>query len=267
MFDSHCHLHDDRIVADANTLLASARARGVRGFLLAGVSHAGWQVEHSIAKAHPDVFVSYGVHPQLVAEEAVAPQLEALAAELAKPTLIRPVAIGEIGLDAFTKERRSCLPRQSEVFREQLALARAYDLPVILHILKTHEEAIAIMKKDGLPKAGGVVHSYSGSEALLAAYLPLGLHISLAGSITFKTAVKAPAVARVIPRDRLLVETDAPDQTPEPRRPALNEPRFLEDIVAAIAAIRGESAEEVAAYTTENAHRLFRIDESHAARP
>ncbi len=267
MFDSHCHLHDDRIVADANALLAAARARGVKGFLLAGVSQAGWQVEHAIAREHADVFVSYGVHPQLVAEEDVTAQLDALANELKQPTLTRPVAIGEIGLDAFTKERRACLPRQSEVFRQQLAFARDYDLPVILHILKTHEEAIAIMKKDGLPRAGGVVHSYSGSEALLGAYLPLGLHISLAGSITFKTAVKAPAVARVIPRDRLLVETDAPDQTPEPRRPALNEPRFLEDIVAAIAAIRGEPATEVAAYTAANARRLFRIDESHAGRP
>jgi TatD DNase family protein len=257
MFDSHCHLHDDRIRADHDAMLDEARKDGVHGFLLAGVSPGGWIEEDAIARRHADVFVSYGVHPQLVAETDTRPMVRALDDELRAPKLTRPVAIGEIGLDAYTKDRRACLAEQSAIFRAQLALARAYDLPVILHVLKAHEEALLVLKKDGLPKAGGVVHSYSGSVALLESYLPLGLHISLAGSVTFKTAVKAPSVAKAIPADRLLVETDAPDQTPEPHRPGRNEPRYLKAIVAAIARIRGETPAQVAAYTTVNARRLF----------
>jgi TatD DNase family protein len=263
MFDSHCHLHDDRIRGDCATLLADARQSGVRGFLLAGVSPDGWIEEDRIARQNDDVFVSYGVHPQLVGAAPLMPMVRALDQELRAPTLRKPVAIGEIGLDGYTKERRAALSQQTEAFRAQLALARDHDLPVILHILKTHEEALHVLKKDGLPKGGGVVHSYSGSEALLAHYLPLGLHISLAGSVTFKTAVKAPAVARAVPKERLLVETDAPDQTPEPHRPARNEPRYLRSIVEAIARLRGEDPDALAAYTEQNARRLFRIDGFH----
>lgn len=257
MFDSHCHLHDDR-VTDHQRQIDDARRAGVRGFLLAGVSPNGWRDEDAIARKNADVFVSYGVHPQLVAESDV-PFVDALERELKTPSLTKPVAIGEIGLDAYTKERRATLDRQAQAFRAQLALARDHDLPVILHVLKTHEEALAILKRDGLPKAGGVVHSYSGSVDLLEQYLPLGLHISLAGSVTFKNAVKAPAVAKAVPRERLLVETDAPDQTPEPHRPHANEPRFLPDIVRAIAALRGEAPEELGDYTAVNARRLFRL--------
>ena len=247
------------MIGDHEAVLEQARAAGVTGFLLAGVSPDGWRDEDAIAKKNPDVYVSYGVHPQLVAETDTGPMVAALAAELARPTLTKPVAVGEIGLDAYTKERRAVLATQEGIFRAQLALAREYDLPVILHILKAHEEALKILRRDGLPKAGGVVHSYSGSEALLDAYLPLGLHISLAGSVTFKTAVKAPAVARKVPIDRLLVETDAPDQTPEPHRPGRNEPRYLKTIVEAIAEIRGTTPEALAHDTAVNALRLFRL--------
>ncbi len=234
--------------------LAEARALGVSGFLLAGVETEGWAEEARIAARHPDVFVSVGVHPQIVCDASAWAMVDALPAALSGA-----VAIGEIGLDAFTPERRARLALQTEIFRAQLALARERDLPVILHILRAHEPALAVLTRDGLPRAGGVVHSYSGSRALLDRYLPLGLHLSLCGTITYRTAVKAKAVAAAVPRERLLIETDAPDQTPERHRPGPNRPAFLPEIAAAIALTRGESAAELGRFTEENTRRLFRL--------
>jgi TatD DNase family protein len=265
MFDSHCHLHDPRIGAEAAAMIARARAAGVRGFLLAGVGPEGWPVEEALARAHPELAVAYGVHPQLVAEvdDAESERLiAALAATLSDGTRVRAVALGEIGLDGYG-ERRATLERQERAFRAQLALARAHDLPVVLHVLQAHARALEILRGDGLPKAGGVAHSYSGSSELVRDYCALGLHISFAGTVTYPNAPKIQAAARAVPKDRLLVETDAPFQTPYlapgGARPAQNEPAFLVAIVEALAQIRGEPVAGLAAYTEANARQLFKI--------
>ena len=265
MFDSHCHLHDDRIGANAPAMIARARAAGVTGFLLAGVGPDGWPVEESLARAYPELAVAYGVHPQLVAEvdDAESDRLvAALAATLDDRTRVRAVAVGEIGLDGYG-DRRSSLPRQERAFRAQLALARAHELPVVLHVLSAHARAIELLRADGLPRAGGVAHSYSGSSELVRDYCALGLHVSFAGPVTYPNAPKIQAAARAVPKGRLLVETDAPFQTPYlapgGTRPAQNEPSFLVAIVEALAQIRGEPADELGAYTEANARQLFQI--------
>jgi TatD DNase family protein len=262
MFDSHCHLHSDRVGALAGELIARARAAGVHGFLLAGVDPDGWHDEDALAAAHADVFVSYGVHPQIVAElddAATDAAVAALDRALARPPQrARLVAVGEIGLDAVGA-RKASLDRQERAFRAQLALARRHELPVALHVLDAHARALAVLADAGVPRAGGVVHSYSGSAELARDYLALGLHLSFAGPVANERARKTRAAAAVVPRERLLVETDAPDQTPAPHRPAPNEPAFLVAIVAALAQIRGEP--DVAAFTDANARRLFRISE------
>jgi len=235
MFDSHLHLATDEV-------LAAARAVGVNGFLLAGVEPTGWAEQKDIAHRHPDVLASVGIHPQVVDASTT---IDTLAA-----ALDGAVAIGEIGLDALTPERRALLPFQREVFRAQLALARERDLPVLLHILRTHEDALKILREDGLPKAGGVVHSYSGSVDLLDRYLPLGLHIALGASVTFHNATRSLAIAAAIPRDRLLIETDAPPNTPA----------FLPSVCAAVARCRNETVDEVARFTEENARRLLKVN-------
>jgi TatD DNase family protein len=167
------------------------------------------------------------------------------------------VAIGETGLDGVG-ERRARLADQEVVFRAQLALARERRLPLMLHILDAHGRAFEILRGDGVP-SGGVIHSYSGSAEMARDYLALGLSLSFAGSVTHPGAKRARAAAAVVPRDRLLVETDAPDQTPAPHRPGLNEPAYLGTIVSALAAARGEPAEEVARGTEGNARRLFGV--------
>jgi TatD DNase family protein len=257
VFDSHCHLHDARVGAEAEAQLERARARGVRGFLLAGVSPEGWREQERLRAAHADVAVAFGVHPQLVDEldeTETGFSISALGAALAW----RPHAIGEIGLDGHG-ERRASLERQERAFRAQLALARDANLPVVLHVLDAHARALEVLRSDGVPRAGGVVHSYSGSAELLRDYLALGLHVSFAGVVTNSHAPKIHAAARAAPGERLLVETDAPFQTPAQFRPSPNEPAFLVEIIAALAQIRGQSAEALARSTEENARRLFGV--------
>ena len=258
MFDSHCHLHDHRIGADADAQIARARRAGVRGFLLAGVGPDGWAEERKIAAAHPDVFFALGVHPQLVDElddEAADQATGRLAIELDRPGA---VAIGEIGLDG-AGERKLTLERQERAFRRQLAEARTRGLPVVLHVLQAHGRALEILKEDGVPRAGGVMHSYSGPADLVRDYAALGLMFSFAGPIANEKSKKTHKAAREVPRDRLLVETDAPFQTPVAHRPAQCEPAFLVAIVEALARIRGEDPAGLGLYTDANARRLFRI--------
>jgi TatD DNase family protein len=259
VFDSHCHLHDARVGDAAEAEILRARAAGVEGFLLAGVGPDGWPDQERLARAHPDLFVAYGVHPQLIDELDDAETdraVLALSETLASPSRVRAVAVGEIGLDGVGA-RRATLERQAGAFRRQLAESRAKDLPVVLHILQAHGRALEILKADGVPHAGGVVHSYSGSAELVRDYVGLGLSISFAGAITEANARKTHEAARVVPAERLLVETDAPFQTPRPFRPARNEPAFLVAIVDALAQIRGEAKAELARSTAENARRLF----------
>lgn len=272
MFDSHCHLHDDRMRAGAAQAVVRARQAGLSGLLLAGVDRDSWAeqdaLRRALATADFVIGVAYGVHPQILptlSETQLQQQLTALRSA-ALGTLIlngkllsKPHAIGELGLDAYTPETRAALPIQSRAFRDQLALARELDLPVVLHILRAHPDAVRILKSDGLPQAGGVVHSFSGSAELAKEYLRLGLHLSFGGAITSPHAPRLWAAAKLVPSERLLVETDAPDQTPWPMRPALCEPAFLPAVLAALARLRQQTPHELTAITETNARRLFRL--------
>ncbi len=260
-------------------VLSRARAAGVSGLLLAGVDVTDWRAQAALVAVPPtaaeegaaavpacafSVACAYGIHPQVVeqySDEELAQQLDTLACALQSkdPTLPRPHAVGELGLDALTPQRRQSLPRQERIFRAQLALARQHDVPLVLHILRTHGEALRVLRQDGVPRAGGVVHSYSGSADLVRDYVALGLSISFSGAITLPQATRLQRAACVVPLDRLLIETDAPDQTPLPHRPAANEPAFLPAVCAAIAAARSEDFNLVARSTAENARRLFLV--------
>lgn len=256
--DTHTHLQDPRVVDPAATWEA-ARAAGVGKTLLAGVDHEDWQRQEALAHLS-GVYFSAGLHPQRVAElgEAqVAGELDELSSWLsARPVEKAWLALGEIGLDGFGA-RRTTLPLQQDAFVRQLQLAQKLDLPVILHVLRAHEEALAILRRVGLPKAGGVVHSYSGSKELVPKYLDLGLYLSFGGSITWAPHNRAAEALLVCPLDRLLLETDTPDQTPLSRRPALNEPAFLPEIASVGAQIKGVSDVELCTITSRNAERLF----------
>lgn len=262
MIDSHCHLDDARFEVDRAEVINRARVAGVELFVLAGVDPAGWVAQERLVRSHADMVYSAGVHPQVVSslgEVDLAAALEALVSWFTRKEGAAPVALGETGLDRSPVSPPESFPRQTRAFRQQLALARDLDIPVILHILRMHEETLLILKKDGLPRAGGVVHSYSGSADLVPRYTSLGLHLAIPGTVSYLRAPKIWAAAAAIPDHLLLVETDAPDQTPEPHRPGRNEPAYLPAILSALARIRGCSEDDLVRQTTLNTRRLFRL--------
>jgi len=273
------------MAAVCDAAVERACAAGVSGVLLAGVDAPGWR-DAAVLQARLgdrlDVALAYGIHPEVVCELAepgqaggasrLDEQLTALArAARGEPLtageapLPLPHAIGELGLDG--REPKPAAPDrlvpQERVFRAQLALARELDLPLVLHVVRAHAPALRILQRDGVPRRGGVVHSYSGSAELAADYLRLGLHISFAGPVTYPEARRVHAAAKAVPSERLLVETDAPTQTPWGRRPAACEPAFLPDVLAALALHRGQPWAELAATTETNARRLFRISKAY----
>ncbi|MCK6502815.1 TatD family hydrolase [Myxococcota bacterium] len=255
MLDAHNHL--DRC-PDPAQALARARAAGVRGQVLAGVDPAGWASQAALA-GEPGLWACFGVHPWTAAaarDEDEPPLLEALVRALDGGLGVDPVGLGELGLDRGRQVAADSLPRQERLFRAQLALARERDLPVVLHVVRAHDRALAILRRDGLPAAGGMVHSASTPPEQVAAWLALGLHMSFAGGVTRHD--KARAAAARVPLERLLAETDAPDQPPAGRQGS-NEPAFLPDVVAALAEVHGLPPTALAARVEDNARRLFRL--------
>lgn len=263
MLDAHNHL--DRCPQPAQAL-ARARRAGVHAQVLAGVDPQGWVAQATLAR-EPDLWACFGIHPWTAAaarDEEEPALLAALEAALGGGLGVAPVGLGELGLDRGRQVGAESLPRQERLFRAQLAIARERDLPLMLHVVRAHDRALAILRRDGLPAAGGMVHSASTPSDQVPSWLALGLHLSFAGGVTHYEKVRA-AAARV-PLDRLLAETDAPDQAPAGRDPP-NEPAFLPDVVAALAEVHGLPPERLAAQVEANARRLFRLPPPASERP
>jgi TatD DNase family protein len=256
VFDTHCHL---QVLDDADAAIARAHAAGVTRMMLAGVAPSMWLADDQLAAKHDGLVVSYGVHPQVAGpcgDDSFDDFMGQLADRL-RGRGPRVVAVGEIGLDG-TDELRGSLDVQEKYFRAQLRLAREHDLPVALHVLRQHPRALKVLAEEHVDR--GVLHSCSASPELVQQYVALGFHISFSGSVTWHDgANKAARAAAVVPRDRLVVETDAPDQTPEPHRPGRNEPAFLVAIVQSVAHLWGVDLAEAARLTDDNARRLFNL--------
>lgn len=258
--DTHCHLDDSAFDADRDAMFARAHAAGVTGFVLAGVDRDSWIRQRALVRSRTDCVRAAGVHPMIVGrfafdEPALRAQLDALHAEFRDDGAA--VAVGETGLDAHFVDA-STLDVQLRAFREQLALARALDVPVVLHVLGrgTHARAIDVLRSDGLPARGGIVHSFSGSADVAQIYQRLGLVCSFAGAVARPAAAKVHAACRAIADDRLMVETDAPDQAP-PGTPSRMEPARLGEVADAMARVRGTTSAILLARSAATARRLF----------
>jgi len=259
MIDAHCHLDSDRLGTSADAVVADARAIGVEDIVMAGVDPTGWAAQRELARRLPRLHTVFGIHPQIIAE-LDCESLEAMYIALEEALIAhRPVALGETGLDRLTPASKAALGPQTNAFREQLRLARRFELPVVLHLLRADEQALAVLGEEGLPAAGGVVHSFSGSAEFAKKLLALGLHLSFAGTLTFAQSRRLREAALITPADRLLVETDTPDQTPVPHRGEPNRPALLPLVIAALAEVRGQSFEALAELTATNARRLFAL--------
>ena len=255
MIDSHCHLADDAFVKDASGVVSRARAAGLTGALC--ILDAGNDEEVArglrLRSEWPELRFTVGVHPHHAARFA-APGA-AGAAVRGRLNAVCPCAIGEIGLDYHY----DFAPRevQQAVFAEQLTLALAIDLPVVIHAREADDDVARLVAEVGRGGSRGVFHCFTGDVRFARAALDLGFHVSLAGIVTFPRADSLREVARFVPDDRLLIETDSPYLAPVPHRGKRNEPAWVTRVAETIAAVRGTTREAVVALTTGNFERLF----------
>lgn len=254
LFDTHAHLYDEQFTAELDQIFSRMTAAGVNRVMCVGFDVNSSRQAVIMAESHSGVAAAVGVHPH-DADNAAPDYLSQLADMTGHP---RVAAVGEIGLDYY----RDLSPRpvQQRVFREQLALVRELEMPVIIHARDAFGDLMDILRRDGISQAGGVIHCFSGSWEVAKEAMGMGLYISLAGPVTYKKAPRLQEIAVRVPKERLLIETDCPFLTPEPYRGRRNEPSYVRYVAQHIATLRDITLEELAQLTTDNAKKLFRVD-------
>lgn len=252
LVDSHCHLPLLDTGREIAHYLATAAQVGVTHALCVGVDLESFPAVLALARQFPNVWASVGIHPNAGTEvrEADAEEICAIAADP------RVVAIGETGLDYYRERDRIAV--QQMRFRAQIQAARAAGKPLVIHTRNAAADTLRLMKEERAAEVGGVMHCFVEDWATAAAALDLGFYISFSGIVTFKNAAELRDVARRVPLDRLLVETDAPWLAPVPHRGKPNEPAFVRHTAEFLADLRGEDYATFAAATTRNFFALFR---------
>ncbi len=248
LIDSHAHVHFPQFDDDRDAVIERARKAGLVAIVEIGTNLESSRAAVALAERHDFIYATVGVHPH-DAKTVDADVLDELR-DLARHPKV--VAIGEIGLDYY----RDLSPRpvQRRAFAHQLALASELELPVVIHSRDAHDDALATLRDwDGV----GVMHTYAAGPERLDDVMAMGFFIGLSGPVTFSNARQLREVAKRVPLDRLLVETDCPYLTPEPHRGKRNEPAYVRHVAEAIAGVRGISTEDVAEATTANVRRLF----------
>lgn len=251
LVDTHAHIDVDEFDGDREAVIARAREAGVVHQVVPAIDAAGWSRLARICAGHSGLHAAYGLHPVFLASH----RDEHLALLRERVALERPVAIGECGLDYFVDGLDPV--RQQAILDAQLRLARDVDLPVIVHARRAVDAVIASIRRIGGLR--GVVHSFSGSRQQAEALWREGFAIGLGGPVTYERAARLRSIAADMPIDHLVLETDSPDQPDCDHRGQRNEPARLGRVLDAIAHLRGDSREDVAAATTRNALRLFRL--------
>jgi TatD DNase family protein len=251
--DSHCHLDCPELRAELPRVLDAMRDNGVSHALCIGVDMEAWPGVHEIATAHSNLYASVGVHPDYA--EVDDPSVERLVALAGKPKV---VAIGETGLDYYRLQ--GDLEWQRERFRRHIRAARACGRPLVIHTRAAADDTIRIMRDERAAEAGGVMHCFTETWDVASQAIDLGFHISFSGIVTFRNAKALKDVARRVPLERMLIETDSPYLAPVPHRGKRNEPAFVRHVAEEIAALRGVDVDAIANATSDNFFRLFRID-------
>lgn len=256
LLDSHAHLDFDDYQGDLEGVVARARDAGLCRVVLIGLWRAPGSFGNALelATRDPGYFsATIGIHAHDCAR--VPEEDWRTMEELARDPRI--VGVGETGLDFHYDH--SPRPVQESSFRRSIAASKAAGKPVVVHVREADDVCERVLRSEGIPEAGGVIHCFTGDWARARAYLDLGLHVSVAGVVTFKAADALREAVRKAPRDRILVETDCPFLAPVPYRGKRNEPAYVARTAEKVAELWGVSVEEVGEITTENARRLFRL--------
>ena len=257
LVDSHCHLDSldyQTLHSSVDDVLAKASARDV-GFVLAvATTLPGFSAMTSLIGERPNVAFSCGVHPLNLDGGYDFQQLRSLAAA------DNVVAMGETGLDYFYQQDN--MPLQQASFREHIRIGRELNKPVIVHTRDAREDTLAILREEQAQECGGVLHCFTEDKATAATLLDLGFYISFSGILTFRNAEQLRDVARYVPLDRILVETDSPYLAPVPHRGKENQPAYVRDVAEYMAVLKGVSLASLAQATTDNFCRLFHLESS-----
>jgi len=260
--DSHCHLNFPELMGQLDNILQAMMAAQVTRALCICTTMENFDEVHGLAMAHENMWATVGVHPDN--EGVREPSLQDLLDGAARPKV---VAIGETGLDYYQMEERkggrtvADMAWQRERFRTHIRAARQSGLPMVIHTRQASYDTIALLKEEGecgdTVSAGGVFHCFTESMQVAKAALDLGFYISLSGILTFKTAADLREVAKFVPDDRLLIETDSPYLAPVPYRGKLNNPSYVPYVAKLLGELRGVSSESIGELTTQNFLNLF----------
>lgn len=252
LIDSHCHLDAPDFDADRTEVLLRCRKMGVSALVIPGVLAERWDALLELASTEQGIYPALGLHPVYLANHS-SQDLKRLEVLLA--TRAEVVAVGEIGLDYFIAGLDRSL--QLDLFCAQLKIAQAANRPVLLHVRKAHDDVLAALRKHRV--CGGIAHAFNGSMQQAMQYIDLGFVLGFGGTLTYERAHKLHRLARELPLESIVLETDAPDMAPSQHRDERNSPEFLPEIVAELARIRDESPEQLAGQTTLNVRRVLRL--------
>lgn len=254
LFDTHVHLNAEQFDEDLEEVISRAREAGVEKMVVVGFDRPTINRAMELIEQYEFLYASIGWHPV----DAIDMKDEDLAwiEELSNHPKV--VAIGEMGLDYHWD--KSPKDVQKDVFRKQIHLAKKVKLPIIIHNRDATQDIVDILREEGAEEVGGIMHCFSGSPEIAQECVDMNFYISLGGPVTFKNAKKPKEVAKEIPLEKLLIETDCPYLAPHPNRGKRNEPAYVKLVAEQIAELKEVSLEEVENITTENAKKLFNIN-------
>lgn len=247
--DTHCHLDVTDFDSDRHLILKNCRLLGVSKIIVPAIESKTWPKVLELCHAEQGLYPALGLHPVFIKQHTSEdiPKLEKL---LEKSP---PIAIGEIGLDFYIKELDQ--QRQLELFETQLVIAKNNNLPVVLHVRKAHDQVLQLLKK--IKVKGGFCHAFNGSMQQAEKYIELGFKLGFGGTLTYENSTKIHKLAKELPLDAIVLETDAPDMVVESHRGERNSPEYIAEVLTALAKIRNESIEFIAMQTTKNANEVM----------
>ena len=249
LIDTHCHLDDTQFDHDRETVLKNCLSQGISEIVVPGISRARWDRTLDICRRYSSLHPALGLHPMFM-DEHRQEHIEELTQQLNQHRLI---AIGEIGLDFYAGKTQAT--PQLHFFEQQLDIAASHHLPVLLHVRKAHEETLQLLRKKNL--TGGIVHAFSGSYEQAKQYVNLGFKLGFGGTLTYARSHKLHRIARQLPIDAIVLETDAPDMTVSQHRGERNSPEYLPYCLQALSEVRNTPATEIAHATSANAEKIF----------
>lgn len=255
LFDTHAHLYAGQFDKDREAMIERAFEAGVSRIVVVGIDEDTIPLAIDLAEKYESIYATVGWHPK----EAIHYRAHHLDYLRKMSEHEKVVALGEMGLDYYWDTSPKDV--QHEVFREQIRLAKEVDLPIIIHNRESTDDVIRILQEEDAGQVGGIIHCYSSTVENLDVFLDMNFYISLAGPVTFKNAQEPKEVAKHIPLERLLIETDAPYLAPHPYRGKRNEPAYVTKVAEEIATLRGMDYDEICQITTNNALDVYRINE------